>query len=205
MDPHVLAQRLFGDSSSDEPGDWSGCGRSSSRRRVRWNRPSTWRASLPVLDISWRWAASTRSSRATARRLSVRPTPRPPTSPRRSTCPRASSAQVNYSSTTSDRYQHRSGPTGFLNTTGTTEAWPSGRVSWARTFRDGPVTSLAAGSVVERDRATSLQSVRGRYGEHVDVGNPTGHAQPDDRLPQRSLCHAERRSRQQQRLVRAAT
>lgn len=70
--------------------------------------------------------------------------------------PSGLTAQLNYSSTTSDRFQHRSGPTGFLQTTGTTETWPSGRFSWTRTFRTGPVTTLTAGSVIARDRATSF-------------------------------------------------
>ncbi|MGH7523799.1 MAG: hypothetical protein ACREK8_05800 [Gemmatimonadales bacterium] len=70
--------------------------------------------------------------------------------------PSGFNAQLDYITTTSDRYQHASAPTGFLVTNGTTEAWPSGRFTWSRTFRRGPVTSVTAGSALERDRATSF-------------------------------------------------
>ena len=65
------------------------------------------------------------------------------------------SAQLNYSSTTADRYQHKNGPTGFLQTTGTTESWPSGRVNWVGSFRQGPITQVTASTALQRDRATS--------------------------------------------------
>ncbi len=65
------------------------------------------------------------------------------------------SAQLNYSSTTADRYQHKNGPTGFLQTTGTTESWPSGRFNWVRSFRKGPITQVTASTALQRDRATS--------------------------------------------------
>jgi hypothetical protein len=64
-------------------------------------------------------------------------------------------AQVNYSSTTSDRYDHKSGPTGFLQTTGTTESWPSGRFNWVQTFPIGPIAQVTASTAWQRDRATS--------------------------------------------------
>ncbi|MGH7582266.1 MAG: hypothetical protein ACREL5_03460 [Gemmatimonadales bacterium] len=64
-------------------------------------------------------------------------------------------AQANYTSTTSDRYQQSTG-TGFLKTTGTTTSWPSGRVGWSRAFGSGPIASVQGSAQVQQDRATSF-------------------------------------------------
>lgn len=65
------------------------------------------------------------------------------------------SAQANYSNTSSDRYEHKTGPTGFLETTGNSETWPSGRINWTRTFHGGPIAQLTASTNLQRDQQTS--------------------------------------------------
>ncbi|HEY4319692.1 MAG TPA: cell surface protein SprA [Gemmatimonadales bacterium] len=65
------------------------------------------------------------------------------------------SADLRYGSTASDRYE-QNGVGGFLESSGTTTAWPAGRMSWGRVFPGGFLTSVSASSSIERDRATSL-------------------------------------------------
>jgi hypothetical protein len=64
-------------------------------------------------------------------------------------------ATLSYSSTASDQYQHNEGPTGFLETTGNTVTFPSGRFNWLRTFRNGPIAQVQATATIQRDEATS--------------------------------------------------
>jgi len=155
LDAHALAQRLFGDTSSES--------RATVRfRPIEFSRTHTLESTFDLArftpGIGYQLAlGSFNSFLARDGEEAIGAANATSTSVAASVdLPSGFNAQVNYSSTTSDRYQHRSGPTGFLTTTGTTEAWPSGRVSWARTFARGPITSVAAGSVVERDRATSF-------------------------------------------------
>jgi motility/secretion related protein SprA len=68
--------------------------------------------------------------------------------------PMGISAQLSYTSTESDRYQHQTG-SNFLKSTGTSTAWPSGRVSWTQTFRGGPIAQLAGSAGLERDLQAS--------------------------------------------------
>lgn len=63
-------------------------------------------------------------------------------------------ATLTYSSTGSDRYQHNSGPTGFLKTTFNTESWPA-RVNWLHTFPKGPVSQFSASTTVQREQSSS--------------------------------------------------
>jgi hypothetical protein len=155
LDAHALAQRLFGDTSSES--------RATVRfRPIEFSRTHTLESTFDLArftpGVGYQLAlGSFNSFLARDGEEAIGAANATSTSVAASVdLPSGFNAQVNYSSTTSDRYQHRSGPTGFLTTTGTTEAWPSGRVSWARTFARGPITSVAAGSVVERDRATSF-------------------------------------------------
>jgi hypothetical protein len=69
--------------------------------------------------------------------------------------PSGFSAQASYASTSSDRFQRRSGP-GFLENTGTVTTWPSGRISWGRSFRRGPVNSATLSSGIQRDLSSSF-------------------------------------------------
>jgi hypothetical protein len=155
VDPHMLAQRLFGDTSSES--------RATVRFRpiefahrhtlesifdlARFNPSLGYQLALGSFDsfLSRNGQDAIGAANATSTSLAASVD-----------LPSGFAAQLNYTSTTADRYQHRSGPTGFLVTNGTTEAWPSGRFSWTRTFGRGPITSVNAGSVIERDRATSF-------------------------------------------------
>ncbi len=65
------------------------------------------------------------------------------------------SAQGSYSATSSDQYQQKSTP-GFLQTTTTATSWPKGSVSYSRTFAGGPIATLSASSSVSRDLASSI-------------------------------------------------
>jgi hypothetical protein len=155
LDPHILAQRLFGDTSS--------ASRATVRfRPIEFTRSHTLESTFDLArfnpDLGYQLAlGSFDSFLARNGQEAIGAADATATSVAASVdLPSGFTAQLNYMSTTSDRYQHRSGPTGFLTTTGTTEAWPSGRFSWSRTFAHGPVTTLTAGSVVEHDRASSF-------------------------------------------------
>jgi hypothetical protein len=65
------------------------------------------------------------------------------------------SAQSSYSATSSDQYQQKSTP-GFLQTTTTATTWPKGAVSYSRTFANGPIATVSASSSVSRDLASSV-------------------------------------------------
>jgi len=86
--------------------------------------------------------------------------------------PAGLSAQFNYSSTSSDRYQQQSG-SNYLKSTGTTTAWPSGRVSWTQTFRRGPLAQLVGSAGLERDLAGSSD------GNGTDATSETQRWTPD--------------------------
>ncbi|MGH7592359.1 MAG: hypothetical protein ACRELE_00685, partial [Gemmatimonadales bacterium] len=155
VDPRLLAQRIFGDSSAVTRATVRFRPFEFSRRRTlestfdlaRFNPDLGYQLALggfnSFLARNGQEAIGAAIATSTAAAASV-------------DLPSGFSAQLTYSTTASDRYQHRSGPTGFLTTTGTTEAWPSGRFTWSQTFTNGPVTTLTAGSVIERDRATSF-------------------------------------------------
>jgi len=155
VDPHTVAQRIFGDTSSESRATVRFRPIEISRRHTlestfdlaRFSPGPGYQLALGSFDsfLSRNGQEAIGAADATSTNVAASVD-----------LPSGFAAQINYSTTTSDRYQHRSGPTGFLTTTGTTEAWPSGRFSWARTFGRGPITSVNAGSVIERDRATSF-------------------------------------------------
>ncbi|HEY3934229.1 MAG TPA: cell surface protein SprA [Gemmatimonadales bacterium] len=154
IDPRILAQRLFGDSSAITHA-------TVRFRPIEFSRRSTISSTFDLAtfspDLSYQLGLGSFNSFLNHQGQQAIGAAKGTTTNVTASIdlPAGFSAQIAYSSSSNDQFQQQSGG-GFLNTTGTTQTWPQGHFNWSRVFASGPIVQLAAGSQVERDHSTSL-------------------------------------------------